>query len=141
MVRFRTCVVSPLTRFLNPSRIPMTSIPWLMASMVTELMTPLMPGAGPPPTTMTSLPRGDDSAMRSHLAVEPGGPEGRRTRGLARCQHRTRGRVFKGTGRGRNVVSSEASEPSPQRPEALDERLRALVLLVAQRAERVGVDA
>src|SRR5438105_3493641 len=27
-----------------------------MASMVTELMTPLMPGAGPPPTTSASLP-------------------------------------------------------------------------------------
>jgi hypothetical protein len=26
--------------------------------MVTELMTPLIPGAGPPPTTMASLPRG-----------------------------------------------------------------------------------
>src|SRR5438874_1001092 len=27
-----------------------------MASMVTALMTPLMPGAGPPPTTRASLP-------------------------------------------------------------------------------------
>src|SRR5262245_17083211 len=31
-------------------------MPWLQASMVTELMTPLMPGAGPPPTTSASFP-------------------------------------------------------------------------------------
>jgi hypothetical protein len=30
--------------------------------MVTELITPLMPGAGPPPTTMPNLPR-EESAM------------------------------------------------------------------------------
>ena len=34
---------------LKPSRTPKTSMPLLMASMVTALMTPLMPGAGPPP--------------------------------------------------------------------------------------------
>ena len=40
------------TRCLNPSRMPMTSKPWLIASMVAAEMTALMPGAGPPPTTM-----------------------------------------------------------------------------------------
>ncbi len=47
---------SPWTSHLNPSRQPITSRPWLIASMVTELMTPLIPGAGPPPTTSASLP-------------------------------------------------------------------------------------
>src|ERR671936_687007 len=75
MVSGRAAVVSPPTRFLNPSRTPSTSIPWLIASIVTELITPLMPGAGPPPTTIASLPR-EDSAMRTHLAEEPDGPEG-----------------------------------------------------------------
>ena len=40
------------TRCLNPSRMPMTSKPWLIASMVAAEMTALMPGAGPPPTRM-----------------------------------------------------------------------------------------
>src|SRR5437016_2447322 len=31
-------------------------MPCSIASIVTELMTPLMPGAGPPPTTRASLP-------------------------------------------------------------------------------------
>src|SRR5690348_1588312 len=35
---------------------PRTSMPLLIASMVTELMTPLMPGAGPPPTIKANLP-------------------------------------------------------------------------------------
>src|SRR5579875_3833413 len=34
----------------------MTSIPCSTASMVTELMTPLIPGAGPPPTNNANLP-------------------------------------------------------------------------------------
>ena len=42
------------TRCLNPSRMPMTSKPWLIASMVAAEMTALMPGAGPPPTRMPS---------------------------------------------------------------------------------------
>ena len=42
------------TRFLKPSRMPTTSKPSLMASMVADEMTVLMPGAGPPPTRMPS---------------------------------------------------------------------------------------
>src|SRR5258708_28437432 len=34
----------------------MTPKPWLTPSMVAALMTPLMPGAGPPPTRMANLP-------------------------------------------------------------------------------------
>src|SRR5207253_4012979 len=34
-----------------------------MASMVTEAMTPLMPGAGPPPMTIANLPRVEGAAM------------------------------------------------------------------------------
>src|SRR5947209_6124323 len=34
----------------------MTSVRWLRASMVTALMTPLIPGAGPPPTSKANLP-------------------------------------------------------------------------------------
>src|SRR5215213_4530054 len=53
MVSLRLWVVDPSTRWRNPFWKPMTSIPWLMmASMVTDEMTPLMPGAGPPPTRM-----------------------------------------------------------------------------------------
>ena len=40
----------------KPSWMPITSMPWLRASMVTALMTPLMPGAGPPPTSRASRP-------------------------------------------------------------------------------------
>ncbi len=36
----------------KPSWKPMGTHPSLMASMATALMTPLVPGAGPPPTTM-----------------------------------------------------------------------------------------
>src|SRR5690348_11870775 len=35
---------------------PRTSVLWLRASMVTALMTPLIPGAGPPPTSRASRP-------------------------------------------------------------------------------------
>src|SRR5262249_14358332 len=42
---------------------PRTSMPLLIASMVTELMTPLMPGAGPPPTIRASLPEFGSFAM------------------------------------------------------------------------------
>ena len=49
------------TRCLNPSRMPMTSKPWLSASMVAAEMTALMPGAGPPPTRM---PRRFGALMR-----------------------------------------------------------------------------
>src|SRR5260370_20000630 len=38
---------------------------WLIASMVTELMTPLMPGAGPPPTTRANLPPPGSVAMKT----------------------------------------------------------------------------
>src|SRR5688572_20560498 len=96
MVRGRAADVSPPTRFLNPSRTPRTSMPWLIASMVTELMTPLMPGAGPPPTTITSLPREEDSAMRTHLAGEPDGPEEGRTRGRATLSGSETGPGFQG---------------------------------------------
>src|ERR1035437_2820373 len=48
--------MSPCARYLKPSRKPMTSNPLLMPSMVAAAMTPLMPGAGPPPTKMPNLP-------------------------------------------------------------------------------------
>src|SRR5579883_3135539 len=56
-VNARVWVVSPATRFLNPSRTPTTSSPRLIASIVTDEITPLIPGAGPPPTTIASRPR------------------------------------------------------------------------------------
>src|SRR6266481_8753391 len=43
---------------------PTTSMPWLMASIVTELMTPLIPGAGPPPTTRARRPEFASFAMQ-----------------------------------------------------------------------------
>ena len=49
----------------------MTSMPWLMASMVTALMTPLMPGAGPPPTTERQFAAGGGIRhRRSRVAPE-----------------------------------------------------------------------
>src|SRR5262249_57189323 len=51
------CPGSPCARYLNPSWNPITSMPPLIASMVTALITPLMPGAGPPPTTSANLSR------------------------------------------------------------------------------------
>src|SRR5687768_14797291 len=59
----RVWVVSPATRYLNPSRTPITSSPRLIASMVTDEITPLIPGAGPPPTTIASRPRGAGVSM------------------------------------------------------------------------------
>src|SRR5579875_1315696 len=58
---------------------PRTRTPWLRASIVAEAMTPLIPGAGPPPTRiasvssspfMASLYRGGDG--RSHPAAQLG---------------------------------------------------------------------
>ena len=50
-----------------------------MASMVTALMTPLMPGAGPPPTTMASRPRVESAMSNRPRRGEtgPGPPAGR----------------------------------------------------------------
>src|SRR6266404_4740812 len=50
------CSVSPLASHRYPSRMPTTLNPWLIPSMVAALMTPLIPGAGPPPTRIASLP-------------------------------------------------------------------------------------
>jgi hypothetical protein len=55
MVRCRTLLLSPRASHWKPSRMPMTLRPHLMASMVADRMTPLMPGAGPPPTRMASV--------------------------------------------------------------------------------------
>src|SRR5690348_1257903 len=52
----RQYCTSPCASHLKPSRKPMTSKPWLMPSMVAAAMTPLRPGAGPPPTNMPNLP-------------------------------------------------------------------------------------
>ena len=52
----RVCVLSPLASHLNPSYTPITSRPCFTASKVTALITPLIPGAGPPPTTTASFP-------------------------------------------------------------------------------------
>src|SRR5437879_3596676 len=41
----------------------MTSMPWSRASSVVELMTPLIPGAGPPPTTRAILLKPSPFAM------------------------------------------------------------------------------
>src|SRR5256885_1294993 len=56
MVSLTACSVSPLASHRYPSRTPRTLNPWLMPSIVAALMTPLMPGAGPPPTRIASLP-------------------------------------------------------------------------------------
>ena len=50
MVNGCTMSVRPAAKCSNPSHIPVTSIPELMASMVAELIALLIPGAGPPPT-------------------------------------------------------------------------------------------
>jgi len=47
----------PCIRCSKPSKMPVTSIPLLLASIVAEWMTPLIPGAGPPPTRIASLRR------------------------------------------------------------------------------------
>src|SRR5438128_8318469 len=47
-----------------------------MASMVTELMTPLMPGAGPPPTTSASLPPFAFVMRTPQLIVRPNAQKG-----------------------------------------------------------------
>src|SRR5436190_14259765 len=57
IVSLTACSVSPWASHLYPSRTPRTLNPWFMPSMVAALMTPLMPGAGPPPTRIASLPR------------------------------------------------------------------------------------
>jgi len=50
MVRGMNMSLCPSKSALKPPLIPTTFFPELMASMVAALMTPLMPGAGPPPT-------------------------------------------------------------------------------------------
>ena len=52
MSSWRTWSVEPSASQRKPSAIPTTSTPRLRASIVAALMTPLMPGAGPPPTRM-----------------------------------------------------------------------------------------
>ena len=52
-----TCAVLPSMSHLNPSRKPSTSEPPMMLRIVTALMTLLMPGAGPPPTSMPTMGR------------------------------------------------------------------------------------
>src|SRR5438874_8666873 len=112
MVNSRNWAPPGWTRDLKPSRKPMTSMPWLMASMVTELMTPLMPGAGPPPTRRASLPGAAAVDMGEHLAT--GGGAGHATVSLweaggstKRVGGRRRGQVGGSwpheTGRGRHV--------------------------------------
>src|SRR5216683_49817 len=44
-------------------------MPCSIASIVTELMTPLIPGAGPPPTTRASLPATDSVVIFGYLAL------------------------------------------------------------------------
>ena len=39
-------------------------MPSTMASIVTALITPLIPGAGPPPTTMPSFPLDFETSIR-----------------------------------------------------------------------------
>src|SRR5205814_8261169 len=99
MVSGRTRETSAAVRCLNPARTPSTSIPWLTASMVTELMTPLLPGAGPPPTTIATRPRDTESVMVGNAsqktAAGPGG-DGTNARGAGASQDRDSGRVFKG---------------------------------------------
>ena len=57
IVSGRTWLKSPLTRFLKPSRMPTTSSPWLIGlTIVTELITPLIPWEQAPPTTMPNFP-------------------------------------------------------------------------------------
>jgi hypothetical protein len=55
MVSSSIWLVSPSAIHLKPSLIPITSKPLLIASIVAALMTPFIPGAGPPPTSMASL--------------------------------------------------------------------------------------
>src|SRR5215510_619872 len=52
-------VGSRLTSHLKPSWTPRTSKPSLIALIVAEEMTALMPGAGPPPTRIANLPADD----------------------------------------------------------------------------------
>src|SRR5262249_54382437 len=52
-------VAPRLTSHLKPSCTPRTSKPSLIALIVTEEMTALMPGAGPPPTRIANLPADD----------------------------------------------------------------------------------
>lgn len=52
MVRREVCSMSPCINHWKPSRIPMTSMPESWARMVAAPITLLIPGAGPPPTTM-----------------------------------------------------------------------------------------
>jgi hypothetical protein len=46
---------SPFARLEKPSYMPKTSQPDFFASMVTELITLLIPGAGPPPQTIARV--------------------------------------------------------------------------------------
>src|ERR1700688_566372 len=54
-----TCEVSPFTSHRYPSMIPIPRRPRLAASIVAEAITPLIPGAGPPPTRIASVCRPD----------------------------------------------------------------------------------
>src|SRR5262245_2179605 len=61
MVSARVWLRSPSMRYSKPSSIPTTSTPSSRARMLAAPITALIPGAGPPPTRMPSLPR---SSMR-----------------------------------------------------------------------------
>src|SRR3954462_7330191 len=100
MVSGRTRDVSAAVRYLNPSRTPTTSSPWLTASITTELMTPLIPGAGPPPTTIATFPRIAESAMVRNASKGRGRPgEGdERPRGRPTLRIGNGGAEFKGSG-------------------------------------------
>src|ERR1700752_887766 len=55
IVKFRIWVLSPRESHLNPSMKPITVLPRLIDSIVEALMTPFIPGAGPPPTRIERI--------------------------------------------------------------------------------------
>ena len=74
-----TCEMSPVMSHWKPSWTPRTSTPESAARMVAAPMTLLMPGAGPPATTMASLLLGshDTSArVQPRVCHGPGGLAG-----------------------------------------------------------------
>src|SRR5215831_12187672 len=64
-----TWLVCPCISHSNPSRMPRTSTPSMTLRIVAAPMTLLMPGAGPPPTRMPSLPR--FACTRTLLSLDP----------------------------------------------------------------------
>jgi len=59
----------PAARSRYPSKMPITRSPLLIASIVADAITPLMPGAGPPPTRIAkvSLMRASWETRARHL--------------------------------------------------------------------------